>query len=535
MPRRNHGNPSTIVSLALLLSTLSGTVLQPAPAFADAGLDAYNFARGLYRAERWSLAEEAFRKFLSEHSKHEQVSFGTLYLGLSQIQIKKHADGRNTLEVFVQKYSQNSDVAHARYRIAECSYYLDELERAEKEFADCLKEYPKDPFREFALPYLGDAQRRLGKSQLAATTLQQSLDLFPQGRMAAEARFGLAQASEALGETAKAITLYREAAKGTREQRGDAAQLALANALFGQRQFNEAVAEYEAVEVRFPGSRLTTVATLNAGFALYQNGDYSRALGKFDAAESDPKQTVTAGYWKGLTLKALGDFSGAADVLEDVATKAGEIPLVESIIYQLADCRFRSGELDKAEAGFLKVTQQWPKGTFADHSLYFATECIIQSARALVGEPKATRLRDADLLLSKFEREYATSTIRMSHELQRGQFLMLRGTAEDLKQASQIYEAVLKTTNREQTQAEARYQLARTRQEQGDSKGALEAISPLAVAVMKNPKVGLPESLVLYAYLSLEAAQPAEAIKAANSYLQNNPRGPLRDQAWSHV
>lgn len=535
MFRRNFSKPSNLVYFVLLLGTSAATFSQPNVARADAGLDAYNFARGLYKAERWLQAEEAFLKFRSEYPKHEQIPFGTLFLGLSQIRLEKHAAARDTLDGYIQKYPQNSDVAHAKYRVAECSYYLDELARAEKDFTSCLKEFPKDPFREYALFYLGDTQRRLGKPKEAADSLQASLNLFPQGRMAVEARFGLAQATEAMGDAAKALVLYREAAKGTQADRGDAAQLALANLLFAQKKYHEAVTEYEAVGSRFPKSPLGSVATLNAGFALYQNNDFQNALGKFDAAEATPSQAVKAGYWKGLTLKALQDYSGAADVLGEIEKKAGETPIAESVVYQLADCQFRSGQLAQAEASFLKVTQKWPMGQFADHSLYFATECILESARTAEPAEKTARLKEAELLLGKFDRDYGTSKIRMSHKLQEGQFLMLRATAEDMKKAAEIYDAVLKATQRPQTQAEARYQLARVRQEQGDSKGALDAIAPLAEAVIAEPRNGLPESLILYAYLSLEAARPVDAMKAANSYLQHNPKGPLRDQAWSHV
>jgi TolA-binding protein len=535
MLRRDSLKPCNFFALVLLLSVAAAALLQPRPARADAGLDAYNFARGLFKAERWLQAEEAFRKFQAEFPNHEQIPFGTLYLGLSQIQLEKHADGRKTLDGFIQKYPQNSDVAHARYRVAECSYYLAELQRAEKDFTTCLKDYPKDPFREFALFYLGDTQRQLGKATEAVISLQSSLNLFPQGRMAAEARFGLAQATEAAGDSAKALLLYREAAKGSQENRGDAAQLALANLLFGQKNFHEAVAAYDAVSTRFPESRLRPVATLNAGFSLYQNKDFSNALSKFDKAEANPKQSITAGYWKGLTLKALRDYSGAAEILTNVEKKAGDLPIAESVVYQLADCQFRSGQLAQAEASFLKVTQKWPMGQFGDHSLYFATECILESARDAEPVVQDTRLKEAELLLSKFERDYATSSIRMSHKLQEGQFLMLRATPEDMQRAEEIYDAVLKSTQRPQTQAEARYQLARVRQEQGDSQGALEAIAPLAEAVIKEPTTGVPESLILYAYLSLEAAKPQDAMKSANSYLQHNPKGSLRDQAWSHV
>jgi TolA-binding protein len=534
MLRRNSLKRYSVVSLTLLLS-VAFLSLQPKVAVADAGLDAYNFARGLYKAERWLQAEEAFLKFQSEYPKHEQIPFGTLFLGLSQIRLEKHAAARDTLDGYIRKYPQNSDVAHAKYRVAECSYFLDELARAEKDFTGCLKDFPKDPFREYALFYLGDTQRRLGKAKEAAVSLRASLTRFPQGRMAVEARFGLAQATEAMGDAANALVLYREAAKGTQVDRGDAAQMALANLLFDQKRYHEAVTEYEAVGTRFPESRHASVAILNAGFALYQNNDFSNALGKFDAAEANPTQTIKAGYWKGLTLKALRDYSGAAEVLTEVEKKAGEMPIAESVVYQLADCLFRSGQIAQAEASFLKVTQKWPMGQFADHSLYFATECILESARDAEPEVKTARLKEAELLLSKFDRDYGTSNIRMSHKLQEGQFLMLRATPDDMKKAAEIYNAVLKTTQRPQTQADARYQLARVRQEQGDSQGALEAIAPLAEAVIKEPKTGLSESLILYAYLSLEAAKPVDAMKAADSYLQHNPKGPLRDRAWSHV
>lgn len=296
MLRRNSSKPSNLISFAVLIGLAAATLLQTSPAHADAGLDAYNFARGLYKAERWLQAEEAFRKFQADFPKHEQIPFGKLYLGLSQIQLEKHSTGRDTLDAFIKDYPKNTDVAHARYRVAECSYYLDELARAEKDFTSCLKDFPKDPFREFALFYLGDTQRRLGKSKEAVASLQSSISLFPQGRMAAEARFGLAQATEAAGDSARALLLYREAAKRTQEDRGDAAQLAIANLLFGQRKFQEAVNEYDAVGIRFPKSRLRSVATLNAGFALYQNNDFSNALAKFDEAEANPEQTVKAGY-----------------------------------------------------------------------------------------------------------------------------------------------------------------------------------------------------------------------------------------------
>ncbi|MDG2360150.1 MAG: tetratricopeptide repeat protein, partial [Planctomycetaceae bacterium] len=104
MFRLNPSKPANPFFFTVLIGLTAAALLRPCPAQADAGLDAYNFARGLYKAERWLQAEEAFRQFQAKFPKHEQIPFGKLYLGLSQIQLEKHSAGRDTLEVFIKDY-----------------------------------------------------------------------------------------------------------------------------------------------------------------------------------------------------------------------------------------------------------------------------------------------------------------------------------------------------------------------------------------------------------------------------------------------
>ena len=82
-------------------------------ACADAGLDDLNFARGLYKQERWGLAEEAFKKFATKYPEHEQLTLGVYYLGLTQFQLEHYKDARDTLSGFVKKFPNSLDVAHA--------------------------------------------------------------------------------------------------------------------------------------------------------------------------------------------------------------------------------------------------------------------------------------------------------------------------------------------------------------------------------------------------------------------------------------
>lgn len=523
--------PVSRFRVAVILAAMCGGLTAGTYARADEAADEFKTARGLFQEKRWSLAEFAFRQYLVKHPKDVQVAQGTYYLGISQLQLQKHGDARTTLRSFVTKNAGHPEVPHASYRIAECSYQLGDLATSVDEFNAALKKHPEESFRDFAWAYLGDAQRQLKQYSAAAVNLTKALD----GRMASEARFGLAQTSEALGKTDDAIKLYREVAADEKASRADAAQLGVANLMFGAGKYAESIVEYGKLETQFQTSNLVSVARLNAGFANYQIGEFQTAMLLFDQAESDPKQRITAGYWKGLSTKSLGDHSGAAVVLDGVAKIAGDDPLSESIVYQLADCEYRSGELGRAERRFLEVVDRWPRGRYADHSLYFATECLMRKAQQATGEARVAQLKEISLLLDRFEQEYSTSGIRLSHNLQRGQSLRLNGEPDALARAEQIYASVLSSSRQQATLDEARYQLALVRQSLGNKQGATEAVRPLAEAVIKDPQRGLPQSLILYSQLARESGDVAAAVRAAQIYLNTQPKGELRAQAESSL
>ena len=103
----------------------------------------------------------------------------------------------------------------------------------------------------------------------------------------------------------------------------------------------------------FPKSRLIAAAQLNAGFSLYQMGQYSRAIEQFDQAAADKKQTLVAGYWRGLSFKALGDTAGAAQDLKATYEADPQSPVAENALFYWADCEFRP------------LTTRRPRGCFS--------------------------------------------------------------------------------------------------------------------------------------------------------------------------
>ncbi len=528
----------TVLTLPIRVLLLCVVLLSARTVQADEATDDYNFAAGLYKNEKWVLAEEAFQKFLTKHSKHQRAPRARYYLGLTQRENKKLPAARDTLRSFVADFEKSEDATLARFVIGECSYELNDFAAAVTEFTQFEKAIQANaqvPEYEVALTYLGDSYRRLKKYPEAIATLEKSLKLFEKGRYSEEAKFWLAQSLDAAGQSDKAVEVFKEIAATPAATRADAAQLQLANILFAKEQYQAAIEAYGRIEKEFPKSRHLPTAQLNAGYAFYQLGQFANAMAAFDRAQKSEPVTVTAGYWKGLAAKALGDFSGAADILRDVAKVAKQDALAESVHFQLADCLFRAGKSADAEAAFLEVVNRWPTGKSAAESLYFAIDCGLEQVPKLSGEDRSSKLKQVELLVDKFSRDFGTTGFRLSHLLQRGQMLSLKGTDAEAVEAEKIFASVIEKSEQPLTKSEARFRLGRLRQTRGNGAGAIEAIQPLVEQVISKPETGFHESLVLYVSLQSDAGQYAEAIRIADAYLKIEPTGRLRDQVLSSI
>jgi cellulose synthase operon protein C len=316
------------LGLALVWLTLGGAIVQ-----ADAGLDDYNLAVQLYRQNRWPLAAESFRKFLSDHPDHERTPFARLYLGLTLVNQADYKGARDVLRGFVKDYPQNQNLPQAMYRVAECSYLLNDLPAAKAELQAYLKAHPDDGLADRAWPYLGDVLLRLNEPEAAATAFARAVDQFPQGPLIDDAQFGWAKSLEAQKKYAEALSRFEKLANGDGPRAAEAL-FQVGNRKFDAGEFADAAAAYRQLPQRFPQHALLGDANLNAGFALYRLGEYAEAAGEFTAAAKSPQRAVTATYWRGLCLKSQGEFAAAIDLLKDLETQTQEPAQLEAILFQ---------------------------------------------------------------------------------------------------------------------------------------------------------------------------------------------------------
>ena len=504
--------------------------LLPATVRADAGDDAYTVAAGFYKKERWDLATTEFQKFLQKYGQHPRAANARFFLGMAQINLDDYKGARDTFRTFLKDAAENRNAAHAMYRVAECSYLIDDLTAAETELAAYLTKFPTDELADRALPYLADCQLRRNKPDLALQTFQQAIQKYPEGPLQEDCWFGIAKCHEAQKQPAAALKIYEQLAADTKTVRADEAQLNVGSRLYDLQKYTEAAAAFASLEQKFPESELLPLAHLNHGFSLFEVAQFAPAQAQFELAAKDPTQTVEANYWRGQSLKGLGQFGPAADLLQQQYLASPTHALAANLLYHWADAEQRRGQPEVAQAKFLELADKFPKHELADDALHLA------SAAALDKGDLAT----AEKLTTRFATEFPSSGLRWHQELIRGRLQLGR---KETAAAVPLFQKILQESQNETTQNWAAFYLGFAQLELGQPAESLNATTKLAeLATQPDPlQTFAPVFLIRgAAQLALANQEPIAnqqrvlyqaAIDSAGAYLERMPTAAEADQA----
>ncbi len=529
-----------IVCTAIPIAAVGQT--QTAPKSQSQGVpQEYRLATGFYKQQRWDLAADAFRDFLKKYPNHERVPYARLYLGLTLVNADQLSDARRVLRDYVRDYPKSKSLPDVLYRVGECSYLLDDLKSAATEFQQFLKQYPQHDLVEWALPYLADTKLRLKEPEAARDLFKKALAQYPHGRLTEDSKFGLARADEELKDFDAAAALYSELAEnkatGTR-----AAQslMNLATIRFRTGKYDDASKLFLRLIEEFPKFKSLASAQLNAGLSLYQMGQYRRAIDLFDRASADKGQSAVAGYWKGISFKALGDMAQAVQVLKATYEADPQNPVAPSALFYWADCELRSAHYEAAQKLFLELARKWPQGDLADDGLHFAGEAAL-----LAGS-----IDQAEQLVARFGKEYPTSNITLSEEILLGRVLDAKAAAllkegsgsdsgKNHQQAVEIrhaaiehFEKVMAMSQIPRTKTLASFHLGRVLQEAGENARAVDVLAPLTEQA-DGPETSSEaiEALVIWANSESELGNQQAAVAAFSKYLKLRPKGGQSEQA----
>ena len=437
-------------------------------------LDEYRLAVGFYNKGQWKLAVESFQTFLKNNAQHAKAEAAHFYYALSLIKLDEFKAARDELRSYLKDYPKGREIALAGYWVGHCSFHLDDYASAEKELAAFLQKSPDHALREWALPFLGDAELRLKKPELALQHFDQAISAFPEGALVDDARFGRARCYELLKRAPEAIKAYEELAANRAGTRAAEAQLNLGGLLFDSNRYADAAAAYHAVEENFPKSPQVPIAQLNQGFARYQLGQFRDAIPHFEKLATSEKYAPEAALWKGLSYKGAGDLAAATQWLETAYGKYREHPIAEKLLYQWAECEQRRAAFDKARELYLEVVTRWPSGPLAEESLHAACQAAING----------NRIPEAVTLLERFDQTYQgpENRLRLRQDVLKARVLAAKN---DLPGATKLLRAVIDTTTFDSTRQLARYWLTDVQQRGGRHAEVLETSGPL-VALWKE-------------------------------------------------
>ncbi|WP_166819798.1 tetratricopeptide repeat protein [Thalassoroseus pseudoceratinae] len=526
---------SVIATVLLLNIALSVPVV-----YAQSAIEIYNAAAGFYRQERWKLAAESFGEFADKNPKHVQAETARLYQGLSLTNAEDYKAARPIWKKFVKEFPKSERRPDALYRIAECSYMVDDFPNAEQDFKEFLKDHPKHELAEWAWPFLGETELELDKPTDAIVAYKTAVENFPKGRLVDEAQFGLAQAYEDAGQFDSAVETYQQVAQKPVPYLANQASFNLATILFDQENFAKAAETYDSLITKLEKDNpLRPLTTLNAGYAWYQLGDFRKAIEHFKTAAKEPSQTITAGYWRGVSHKSLGEHAEAARILEETfaaATKENSDAapeLIEKIRFHQADSRLRNEDFAIARDLFLELERRWPEGNYAADSLHLAAEAALRLARETTDEKKrATQLAEATTIADRFSTKYPDSPLSVQHELLYGRILDLKGGKDNLQSAVDRFQAVLDGAATDETKNLARFHLCRVLQKLKRHEEVLTIAEPLLEEVRQTGASSeFISTLIIAAQSHLAEKNDDQAIAKATTYLELAPKGKEADLA----
>ena len=484
---------------------------------AQSGVDTHNFAVGLYKQGRWSLAGEEFRRFITRNPDHSRVPSARLYLGLALVNLEQFAEARQQFRTFADDYPQHRNLPDARYRIGECSYQHGDFVAAEKELRTWLESYSTHALADWALSYLGDSRMALGQYDAAIDTFNRLISDHPRSETLQDAELSLARAYERAGRRQDAFRTYQRITSNRDGSHARKALSSIGGMYFQAGNYEEAAAAYQQIEQKFPDDPLAVSARLNGGVANYRSERFREAIKLFRKVPGDHRYASHARLLEGMSHMQLKDFRTAIEVFTAARQAFPDSEKQESLLYHQADSERQLGNYERAGTLFLQTRERWPDGQYHVEILHFAAESLLLD----------DQLDEALELLNEFERLHGDSELRPRHDLLRGRLLSARGGESNERKAMERFELVVDNEVVDaRTRSLGRYYMTGSLSRLGEHQKALDVGQPLVDLIRSGADTdGLEECLVLVGQSALALGRHEQARLLLTDYLTTRPRG----------
>lgn len=375
----------------------------------------YGLGWSLLSRNEYEAAEKALGRLVEEFPNDNLVPRARYARGMARQQQGKFAPAVEDVQALLAAEPSPAEKSDARYVLGLCQVGLKQYPEAEATFRALLKDDPDYGNGDKVLYELAWALKSQEKEGEAAEVFSQLVGRFPDSVLACEAHYHVGEEKYRGGEFAAAATAYnasmaaaKDAAMGEKAahklgwayfrldkledarktfayQRATWPQGALAadaafmeaEVLFGQGNYEEALAAYGAVEN--PSTKEFKVLTLlHAGQSAAQLKQWEKALGllnKLIDDFADSPHLPEALYEKGWTLQNLGRADDAVAAYQQVIAMTGREAAARAQ-FMIGEIQFERKEHREAIVSFFKVISGYGYPKWQAYATYEAARCF---------------------------------------------------------------------------------------------------------------------------------------------------------------
>ena len=361
----------------------------------------------------------------------------------------------------------------------------------------------------------------MGEIEKARGLMVRYIETFPAGRHRASVELPLARmkfdGAEKAGDVAGMVESARRSAELSKSSRD---RLRLAWAYEKSDLVNEALAGYSALAKDFPG-------TDDAAEALFRKAMIDIRAGRLSAAELSLSEALASGrngtrraealYWRGICAMRLGHGEKAAELLREALEKGLSLNNALEARLILADEAFKAGDAAKAKAAYAQLIREGAAGRMAAAKIRAVGRFLVEAsegekaldeaklcAKALLKVADAPEWRQAAFALQgaaeeasgEFSaaigsyRQAMAEPVRTEEmkavSLKLGILLYRSGDCAEAERS--LKEAVKLNASDASMRAKAYLYLARTREADGDVRGAMD-YATVVVTLFDDPEV----------------------------------------------
>ena len=354
----------------------------------------YYSANGLLNRGLYELAAAEYRKFLSEHGRHEKAPVARYGLGVSLFRLEKYEESVSELQplrrrksfvygaevgtitgqclLSLKRYDEAAEafgIALSRYGdheladdaaagLAEALYLDAKYDKAVAHCKTSVSRWGESPLRERIEFFWGLALVAKKDNAAAADRLGKMLRRFPDGALTDRASFLMAQCYHHGDALDGASAQYRKIIDGSSSPYIPQALHGLALLLQTQDKAQEAGKVLDRLLRDHPDSDLFASATLQRGRVWFDLGKFDRAIDTFKKIGRDsPDLRDDAAYWLAKCLLRQGANVEAAKRFRLAAQKYPDSELLPEMLYDRGVALVRSEDRQAASQPYGVLTQ----------------------------------------------------------------------------------------------------------------------------------------------------------------------------------